>query len=112
MEDLIQSKNNVIQSLNRLEVKVSHLVNTINDRNKKTLLNTFSTILILLAIPTKNHGILKILTNIQFHHKIMNLTNINPLTNWQVFISIGLNLNMNVTLISNIVIQFHFLNLC
>ena len=36
---------------------------------------------------TKNHGILKTLIKIQFHHKILNLTNINPLTNWQVFIS-------------------------
>jgi len=28
---------------------------------------------------TKNHGILKSLTKIQFHHKILNLTNIKPL---------------------------------
>jgi len=33
---------------------------------------------------TKNHGILKTLIKIQFHHKTLNLTNINPLTNWQV----------------------------
>ena len=44
MEDLIQYRKNVTQSLNRLGEKVSHLVNTINDRNKETLLNTFSTI--------------------------------------------------------------------
>jgi len=51
MEAMIQSQNNCIQSqmdclksLNRLEVKVSHLVNTINDRNEKTLPNTFSII--------------------------------------------------------------------
>ena len=44
MKDMIQSRNNVTQSLNRLEAKVSHLVNTINDRNEETLPNTFSTI--------------------------------------------------------------------
>ena len=49
MEFMIQSQNDCIQSqmdclisLNRLEAKVSHLVNTINDRNEKTLPNTFS----------------------------------------------------------------------
>ena len=40
--DYIQSHTNCILSLNRLEVKVSYLVNTINDRNEKTLPNTFS----------------------------------------------------------------------
>ena len=44
MEDLIQSENNVTQSINRLEAKVSNLVNTINDKNEETLPNTFSTI--------------------------------------------------------------------
>ena len=34
-----------LKSLNRLEAKVSHLVNTINDKNKKTLPNTFLTTL-------------------------------------------------------------------
>ena len=53
---------------------------------------------------TKNHGILNILIKIQFHHKTLNLTNINPLTYWQVFISVKLNLNMNVTLIHNFMI--------
>ena len=33
-----------LESLNRLEEKVSHLVNTINDRNEKTLPNIFSII--------------------------------------------------------------------
>ena len=52
MEFMIQSQNDCIQSqmdclksLNKLEAKVSHLVNTINDRNEKTLPNTFSTVL-------------------------------------------------------------------
>ena len=43
-EDLIQSGNNVTQSINRLEAKVGHLVNTINDRNEETLPNTFFTL--------------------------------------------------------------------
>ena len=42
--DYIQFKTDCLQSLNRLKAKVSHLVNTINDRNKKTLSNTFSAI--------------------------------------------------------------------
>ena len=47
---MIQSQNNCVQSqmdrlqsLNRLEAKVSHLVKTINDRNEETLPNIFST---------------------------------------------------------------------
>ena len=44
----------------------------------------------------KYHEILKTLTKIQFHHKPLSLTNINPLTNWQVSISLKLNLNINV----------------
>ena len=38
----IQSQTDCLKSLNRLEEKVSHFVNT-NDRNEKTLPNTFST---------------------------------------------------------------------
>jgi len=41
--DIIQSQMDRLQSINRLEVKVSHLVKTINDRNEETLPNTFST---------------------------------------------------------------------
>jgi len=39
--DYIQSQMDHLESLNRLEEKVSHLVNTINDRNERTLPNTF-----------------------------------------------------------------------
>jgi len=53
---------------------------------------------------TKNHGVLKTSTKIQFHHNILNLTNTKPLTNWQVSISMKLNLNMNVNSIFNFVI--------
>jgi len=41
--DCIQSRTNCLKSLSRLEAKVSHLVNTINDRNEKTLPNIFLT---------------------------------------------------------------------
>ena len=58
MELMIQSQNNCIQSqtdclksFNRLEAKVSHLVNTINDRNEETLPN------ILLIIPDSSSHI-------------------------------------------------------
>ena len=64
----------------------------------------------------KNHGVLKVLTKIQFDHNHLNLTNIKTLrttlTIWQVSTSIKLNLNMNVNLSFNLVIQFQFLNQC
>ena len=40
--DYIQSQTDCLKSLNKLEEKVSHLVNTIDDRNEETLPNTFS----------------------------------------------------------------------
>ena len=98
-------------SLNMIEARLSRLKNM--RRIKKTLPTQSLTIPNILAMlmKIKNHGILKILTNIQFHHKTLNLTNINPLTNWQVFILMKLNLNMNVTPTHNFVIQFQFFNL-
>ena len=42
--DCIQFQTDCLKSLNRLEVKVSHLINTMNDRNDKTLPNIFLTI--------------------------------------------------------------------
>ena len=106
MKNLIQSKNNFLQSVNGLEAQMSRLINIVKDRNEKTLPNTFST------IPdcpshldrTKNHGVLEILTKIQFHYTKLNLTNLKFLTNWQVFHSMRLNLNVNP--IFNFVIQF------
>ena len=44
MKDLIQSQNDFTQFINRLEAQMSHLVNTINDRNEKTLPVLFLTI--------------------------------------------------------------------
>jgi len=48
---MIQSQNNYIQSqkeyfqsIDKLEVKMSHLIKTINDKNEKTLPNTLLTI--------------------------------------------------------------------
>jgi len=113
-KNLIQSENDFFQSVNRLEAQMSRLINIVNDKNEKTLPNIFSTILIALTIliGTKNHGIFETLTKSQFHHINLNLINFNPLTNWKVFHSVGLNLNLNVTLISNLVIQFPSLSLC
>ena len=42
--DYIQFKTDCLQSLNRLEAKLTYLVNIINDRNEKTLPKIFSTI--------------------------------------------------------------------
>jgi len=120
MEALVQCQNNFNQStfdcnqsIDRLEATISYLVNTINDRMKKLSLPNFWPFPIPLAIlmGTKNHVVLDTLTKIQFHH-ILNLINPKPLTNWQVFTSRKLNLIVNVSLIPNFVIQFHFLNLC
>ena len=44
MKFMIQSQNECLQSIDRLEVKMSHLVKTINDRNEKTLPSTLLTI--------------------------------------------------------------------
>jgi len=111
MENLIQSENKFCQSINRLEVQMSNYINTKKDRNEETLPNTYSTIpdCPSLLIGTKNLGVLETLIKTQFHHTNLNLTNFKPWTNWQVFHSMRLNLNMNVTLIPNLVIQFSIL---
>ena len=44
MKNLIQSKNNFTQSISRLEVQMSHLINIVKDKNEETLINTVSTI--------------------------------------------------------------------
>ena len=111
---MIQPENDFTQYINRLEAQMSHLINIVKDRNEKTLPNICST------IPdcpnhidwNQGHGVLEILTKIQFHHNILNLINTNPLTNWQVFHSMRLNLIMNMNPIPNLVIQFSFSNLC
>ena len=97
--------------LDMIEVRISRLENM--HRNKKTLPIQSLTIPTLLSIlmKTKNYGILKTLSKVQFHHKALNLTNINPLTNWQVFILMRLNLIMNVNPIPNFMIQFPSSNL-
>ena len=67
-------------------------------RNEKTLLtqSLATPDLPSILIDTKNHGVLETSTKIQFHLIFLNLTNIKQLTNWQVFISMKLNLKMNV----------------
>ena len=111
---MIQGQNSFTQPINRLKAQMSHLINTINDRNEETLPTRFLSILDSLAIfiGTKNHGVLETLTMIQFPHTYLNLINLKLLTNWQVFTSRKLNLIVNMTLIPNFVIQFQFLNLC
>ena len=44
MENLIQSENNFFQSINRLEAQMNRYINIVEDRNEKTLPNTYSTI--------------------------------------------------------------------
>jgi len=44
MKNLIQSKNNFLQSVNRLEAQMRRLINIVKDRNEKTLPNTSLTI--------------------------------------------------------------------
>ena len=110
--DYIQSQTDCLQSMDRLEAKMSHLVNTMNDRNKKTLPNTFST------IPDfSNHIDEESWYFGDFNQDSISLHNfkadqyqpIDKLVSF--FSSMRLNLKMNVTPIFNIVIQFHFLNL-
>ena len=109
MESMIQFQSD---PLNMIEARLSRLKNM--RRNKKTLPTQswlFATLLAILR-KIKNHCILKTLTKVQFHHKTLNLTNINPLTNWQVFILMRLNLIMNMNLIPNFVTQFPSSTLC
>ena len=109
---MIPSDDPFTHSIDMIEARLSRLENM--HWNEETL-PTQS-----LAFPdTSNHidgnqesWYLEVMTKIQFHHKTLSLTNTNPLTNWQVFISMKLNLKMNVILIPNVMIQFHFLNLC
>ena len=67
--DIIQSQMDRLQSLNRLEAKVRHLVKTINDRNDETLPNIFSTTPDSPSHIDEESWYLG-LTKIQFHHKL------------------------------------------
>ena len=75
---MIQFQSN---PLDMIEARLNRLENM--RRNKETIPTQSLTIPDILAIlmKTKNHGISKVLTKIQFYHKNLNLTNINPLTN-------------------------------
>jgi len=81
--DYIQSQNESLQSIDRLDAKNESFGQNNYDRNEKTLPN------ILLTIPDfPNHinrnqesWYLGLLTKIQFHHNILNLTNPKPWTN-------------------------------
>ena len=55
MKDLIQKENSFTQSINSLEALISHLINTMNDRNEKTLPTQFLTILDFPSHIDRNH---------------------------------------------------------
>jgi len=59
MENLIQSENNFLHSVNRLEAQMSHLINIVKDKNEETLPTHLWPFPIALAILTgiKNHGV-------------------------------------------------------
>ena len=65
-----------------IEVRLSRLEN--KSRNEETLPTQSLTIPDTSSHIDENQGILKTLTKIQFHHKTLNLININLLTIWQV----------------------------
>ena len=93
---------------------MSRYINIVKDRNEKLCLTHIRPFQIALAIliEIKNLGVLETLIKTQFHHTNLNLTNSKSWTNWQVFHLMRLNLNVNVTLIPNLVIQFPFSTLC
>ena len=107
MESMIPSEDPFTNSIDIIEARLSRL-ECIGMR-KLSLPNPWLfSILLAILMKAKNYGILKTLTKIQFHDKILNLTNINPLTNWKVFSSTRLNWKMNVTLISMLWFSFNF----
>ena len=79
MKNLIRSKNNFNQSVNRLEVQVSRLINIMKERNKETLTHVrLFSIALTILIRTTNHGVLETLTKSQFHQTNLKLTNSKP----------------------------------
>ena len=68
MKNLIQAKNYVTQSINRLEAQMNHLI---KDKDEETLPNTIQPFTISLD------SVLNTLTKIQSHHTNLNLTNHN-----------------------------------
>ena len=103
---------NCLQSLNRLEAKVSHLVKTINDRNEETLPNIFSTTSDSPSHIDEESGYLEYFNQDSISPQNFELDQYQPIDKLKVFISMRLNLKMNVTPIPNVMIQVHFLNLC
>jgi len=84
LKNLIQSENNFFQSVNRVEAQMSRLINKVKERNEEFYLihvRPFPIALTILMKP-KNYGVYETLTNIQFHHINLNLTNSKPGTNW------------------------------
>jgi len=93
---------------------MSRLINTVKIGIRKLYLTYFRPfpIALVILIGTKNHSILETSTKIQFYHITLNLTNTKPLTNWQVLISMKLNLNKNVNSNFHFVIQFQNSSQC
>jgi len=109
MKNLIQFENNFFQSVNRLEEQMSRLINIVKERNEKTLPNTCSTIIDCPSHIDRNEEswCLGDFDQDSISSHKLNLTNSKPWTNWQVFHSMILNLNVNVTLIPNLVFSSH-----
>ena len=84
MKNLIQSENNFFQSINRLEAQMSHLINRVKDRNEKTLPSPCLTIPNCPSHIDENQKSWRLgdFDQDSIHHNILNLININPLTNW------------------------------
>ena len=105
--NFIRSNLDYTPSINRLEAQISYLVNTINDRNEETL-PTQS-----LTIPDSPSHIdrnqeswyLEDFNQDSIPYTDLNLINLKPLTNCQVFTSRKLNLIVNVNPIYNFMIQ-------
>ena len=109
--DCIQSQTDCLKSLNRLEVKVSHMVNTINDRNEKTLPNTFSTTLDSPSHINEESWYLRDFNQDSVSPQNFNLGQYQPIDKLASFYFNKIELEDDVTPIPNVVIQFHFLNL-
>ena len=110
MEDMNQTQHFITQSIDRLEAQMSQLVNTC--RNKKTLLYHY------LINPDISNSVDLAQESCCFENQdsillyYLELDQYRAFDKLASFISMKLNLNMNVTPTHNFVIQFQFLNIC
>ena len=106
MKNLIQSENDFFQSVNRLEAQMSRLINIVKDKNEKALPNTF---FIILDCPNyidrkEESWCLGDIDQDSISPQNLEFDQYQPIANWHAFISMKLNLNMNVTPTHNFVI--------